>query len=186
MWLRLWRKKQASIRQTLRGSRLHRLWGQTLFHNLLWRTDRRSIASGLALGLFIAFTPTIPFQMTLAVIGALFLKVNLPIALAACWITNPLTALPIYTSAWKLGKYLIEHVEIIQAILQAHDIEGKPAQLILNGLYLWTGSLAFATLAAVFGAVAVNLLWRVRSRRKQKLPCPNRRPDVPTSQNKNN
>jgi hypothetical protein len=91
MLLKFWRKKQASIRKNLEGSGLHRLWGQTLFHKLLWCTDRRSIAGGLAFGLFIAFTPTIGFQMSMAVIGAILLKVNLPIAIAACWLTNPLT-----------------------------------------------------------------------------------------------
>ncbi|HOK66448.1 MAG TPA: DUF2062 domain-containing protein [Anaerohalosphaeraceae bacterium] len=169
MWLRLWRRKQASIRQTLKGSRLHRFWGQTLFHDLLWRTNRRSIAGGLALGLFIAFTPTIPFQMTLAVIGALFLKVNLPIAIAACWITNPLTALPVYTAAWKLGKYLIEHIGIIHSFLETHRFEPKSAHLILNGIYLWTGSLIFSILAAVLGTLLVLLLWKMpRSRRRKR------------------
>ncbi|MEJ5258679.1 MAG: DUF2062 domain-containing protein [Anaerohalosphaeraceae bacterium] len=173
MWLRLWRKKQASIRQNLHGSRLHQFWGQTLFHDLVWRTDRRSIAGGMALGLFIAFTPTIPFQMTLAVIGALFLKVNLPIAMAACWITNPLTALPVYTAAWKVGKYLIEHIGFIQSIMDVHQIESKSAHLILNGIYLWTGSLLFSTAAAVLGALLVITLWKMpRLRRRKRRGSP--------------
>lgn len=175
MWLRLWRKKQASIRQNLHGSRFHQFWGQTLFHDLLWRTDRRSIVGGLALGLFIAFTPTIPFQMTLAIIGALFLKVNLPIAIAACWITNPLTALPVYTTAWKLGKYMIDHIGIIHSFLSAHQFETKSAHLILNGIYLWTGSLVFSTLAAVLGGLLVFLLWkmpRLRLRRRKRRGSP--------------
>lgn len=184
MWLRLWRRKQASIRQTLKGSRFHRFWGQTLFHNLLWRTDRRSIAGGLALGLFIAFTPTIPFQMTLAIIGALLLKVNLPIAIAACWITNPLTAIPIYTAAWKLGKYLIEHIGIIHSFLTAHHFETKSAHLILNGIYLWTGSLVFSFLAAVSGGLLVLLLWKMpRPRRRKSRSSTPQKPAYDSNEN---
>lgn len=172
MWLRLWRRKQASIRQTLKGSRLHRIWGQSLFHDLLWRTDRRSIAGGLALGLFIAFTPTIPFQMILAVIGAVLLKVNLPIALAACWLTNPLTALPVYTAAWKLGKFLTEHVGIIHGFLNAHRFEAKSAHWILNGIYVWTGSLIFSSLAAPLGFFLVYVFWNIPQTRRRKRRIP--------------
>jgi hypothetical protein len=168
MWLRLWRRKQASIRQTLKGSTLHRFWGKTLFHDLLWRTDRRSIAGGLALGLFIAFTPTIPFQMLLAVIGALLLKVNLPIAIAACWITNPLTALPVYTAAWKLGKYLTEHIGILHSFLSAHHFEAGSSYWLLNGIYLWAGSLIFAFLSAVLGGLLVLLFWNIPQTRRRK------------------
>ncbi|MBP6124791.1 MAG: DUF2062 domain-containing protein [Phycisphaerae bacterium] len=178
MLLKFWRKKQALIRKNLEGSRLHHFWGQTLFHKLLWRTDRRSIAGGLAFGLFIAFTPTLGFQMTMAVIGALLLKVNLPIAIAACWLTNPLTAVPVYTAEWELGKYLIEHIEIFQSFLQLHQTESRGGQLLLNGVYLWTGSLIFAAAAALLGALLVNLLWLLprlgrgrKSRRSFSSPC---------------
>mgnify|MGYP001222987835 FL=1 len=178
MLLRFWRKKQALMRKNLEGSRLHRFWGQTLFHKLLWRTDRRSIAGGLAFGLFIALTPTLGFQMTITVIGALLLKVNLPIAIAACWLTNPLTAVPVYTAEWELGKYLIEHIEIFQSFLQLHQFENKTGQLLLNGMYLWTGSLVFAAAAALLGALLVNLLWLLprlgrgrKSRRSFPSPC---------------
>lgn len=170
MLLKFWRKKQALMRKNLEGSRLHRFWGQTLFHKLLWRTDRRSIAGGLAFGLFIAFTPTLGFQMTMAVIGALLLKVNLPIAIAACWLTNPLTAVPVYTAEWELGKYLIEHIEIFQSFLQLHQTESRGGQLLLNGMYLWTGSLVFAAAAALLGALLVNLLWLLPHPRRRRKP----------------
>jgi len=179
MLLKFWRKKQALMRKNLEGSRLHRFWGQTLFHKLLWRTDRRSIAGGLAFGLFIAFTPTLGFQMTMAVIGALLLKVNLPIAIAACWLTNPLTAVPVYTAEWELGKYLIEHIEILQSFLRLHQFESKTGQLLSKGVYMWTGSLVFAAAAAFLGALLVHLLWllphprrRRKSRRSPVSPSP--------------
>lgn len=172
MLLKFWRKKQALMRKNLEGSGLHRLWGQTLFHKLLWRTDRRSIAGGLAFGLFIAFTPTIGFQMSMAVIGAILLKVNLPIAIAACWLTNPLTIVPVYTAEWELGKYLIGHIEIFQSFLQFHQTEGKGGQLLLNGVYLWTGSLVFAAAASVLGGLLVHFVWLLPRPRRRRKPQP--------------
>lgn len=172
MLLKFWRKKQALMRKNLEGSGLHRLWGQTLFHKLLWRTDRRSIAGGLAFGLFIAFTPTIGFQMSMAVIGAILLKVNLPIAIAACWLTNPLTIVPVYTAEWELGKYLIGHIEIFQSFLQFHQTEGKGGQLLLNGVYLWTGSLIFAAAASVLGVLLVHFVWLLPRPRRRRKPQP--------------
>lgn len=172
MLLKFWRKKQALMRKNLEGSGLHRLWGQTLFHKLLWRTDRRSIAGGLAFGLFIAFTPTIGFQMSMAVIGAILLKVNLPIAIAACWLTNPLTIVPVYTAEWELGKYLIGHIEIFQSFLQFHQTEGKGGQLLLNGVYLWTGSLVFAAAASVLGVLLVHFVWLLPRPRRRRKPQP--------------
>jgi uncharacterized protein (DUF2062 family) len=161
MWLSAWRKKQASLRRSLKNTHLHWIWGRRLFHSMLWKTDRRSIAGGLALGLFIAFTPSIPFQMLLATCGAIYFRVNLPIALAACWITNPLTALPIYTAAWKLGKSIVEPTGAAQAILDFYEIQGKSALLILHGFYLWTGCLIFSTVSALAAAATVRLAWKV-------------------------
>ncbi|HPY77384.1 MAG TPA: DUF2062 domain-containing protein [Anaerohalosphaeraceae bacterium] len=161
MWLNAWRKRQISVRRSLKNTYLHKIWGRQLFHSMLWKIDRRSIAGGLALGLFIAFTPSIPFQMLLATCGAIYFRVNLPIALACCWITNPLTALPVYTAAWKLGKYIIGDIEFIQSFLEFYDFKDKTAQLILQGLYLWTGSLLFSFVSAVSAVAAVHLLWKI-------------------------
>lgn len=43
---------------------------------------------GLAVGAFYAFVP-FPWQMLLAAITALWLRFNLPVAVAMVWITNP-------------------------------------------------------------------------------------------------
>lgn len=161
MWLRHWRKRQASMKRYLRNTYLYRIWGRKLFAELLWRTDKRSISGGLALGLFVAFTPTIPFQMLLTVCGGLYFRVNLPIALAACWVTNPLTAVPIYTAAWRLGKYIVENAAPVREAFDAYNIEGRTARIFLQGFYLWTGSLIFSSVSALSAKVGVRLLWKL-------------------------
>jgi hypothetical protein len=132
------------------------MFGDKIFHHMLWRNDKGAIAGGLSLGLFIAFTPTIPFQMLLATSGALFFRVNLPIALAACWVTNPLTVLPIYMSAWKVGKYVVDHFILIEEVLKFYPLRTRSGRLMQQATYLWIGSLIFATTSALGANIVVR------------------------------
>lgn len=67
------------------------------------RSSPRAIAGGLAIGTFVAFTPTIGVQIILAFIIATFLNMNRPAAIIPVWITNPITVAPIYTLNYWLG-----------------------------------------------------------------------------------
>jgi hypothetical protein len=51
------------MKRGMRNGRIHRLLGDRIFHPHIWSFDERSLSGGLALGLFIAFTPTLTFQM---------------------------------------------------------------------------------------------------------------------------
>ena len=67
------------------------------------RSSPRAIAGGLALGTFIAFTPTVGVQLILAFVAATFFNMNRPAAMIPVWITNPVTVAPIYTFNYWLG-----------------------------------------------------------------------------------
>ena len=87
----------------LNGTILHRVIGDRLFDPRLWKPTQTSVSAGLAIGIFIALTPTIGVQIPLIILSALFLRVNIPVALAASWVTNPLTAPIIYPLQYQLG-----------------------------------------------------------------------------------
>ena len=53
-----------------------------------------------------AFLP-VPFQTVLAALGALWLRVNLPLAVALICITNPLTMAPAFYLCYKVGAWLL-------------------------------------------------------------------------------
>jgi len=173
-WLKKWRYQQARMKKNLHNSYLHQLLGERLFHPHIWALDRYSVAGGLALGLFIAFTPTIPFQMLLASLGALFLSVNLPVAVLACWVTNPLTALPLYLAARRLGAFLLRDTEFVDNVTALFGFQGYMETFMEQSLYLWAGSLVFACLGALLGYLAVQLAWDLGARwlpkRKQRRP----------------
>ena len=71
------------------------------------RGSPREIALGFALGLFIGMTPTIGFQMAIAVFFAALFKWNKISAAVAVWITNPLTAPFIYSFSYFVGAKML-------------------------------------------------------------------------------
>jgi len=175
LWRKKWFRRQRHFKRSLRGSRMHAILGKHAFHPKVWKSDKRSIAGGLATGLFTAFTPTIPFQMLLAAVVAIYFKVNLPIALAACWVTNPLTAVPIYVASQKIGKWLLTSNEHVDSFVNLFVPAGQVGRVIRGGIYLSTGSLVLATLAAAAGYLAVQAMWKIMVRmgaiRKQPPPA---------------
>jgi len=156
---RKWLRKQRQIARALTDTVAHRWLGEHLFGKALWAPQRNAVARGLALGLFIAFTPTIPFQMLLAATGAFLLKADLPAAIVGVWVTNPLTAVPIYLAANKLGHRLLQDTWLLSLVQEFFVQESRSAAFFNHALYLWTGSLLMAVLAALAGWGAVHLLW---------------------------
>lgn len=61
----------------------------------------------MALGLFIALTPTVGFQMLLVVVIGTLIKANRIIALVVVWISNPLTFIPMYYGYYSLGGWIL-------------------------------------------------------------------------------
>ena len=164
LWRKRWFRKQRQFKRKMHGGRLHAILGRHAFHPKVWRSDKRAIAGGLAVGLFTAFTPTIPFQMLLAAVAAIFFRVNLPIALAACWVTNPFTVVPIYMAARKLGKALLTHNGHVDAFVNLFVPAGQFGPFIRGSIDLASGLLIFATLAAAAGYLAIQLLWLIMGR----------------------
>ncbi len=139
---------------------VYNVFGKYILARDLWHLNRRSLAGGLSLGLFIALTPTIPFQMLLTCLGAIYFRVNLPVGLAACWVTNPFTAMPIYLTAWRTGKSIVTFMPFIAEFLTAYSSNGRTSTFMTNSLYLWTGSLVYAGLSAVMSNLLIKLFWK--------------------------
>lgn len=70
------------------------------------RRSPRAIAGGLALGTFVAFTPTVGVQFAIAIFLATLLGMNRPASLVTIWITNPATIAPVYTFNYWVGKLI--------------------------------------------------------------------------------
>ena len=101
------------VRQALRSLRhprlRHRPWWKALTRRIgdrtLWIPCRDTVAAGLSIGLFFSMM-LMPFQMIPAAIIAMIMRVNVPFAMAACWVTNPLTLPPVLYGQFRLGDWM--------------------------------------------------------------------------------
>jgi hypothetical protein len=69
--------------------------------------DPHYIAMGMAIGAFIAITPTIPFHMVIAVALAFVFRCSKVAALIGVWISNPITIPFLYYGSYKVGMFFI-------------------------------------------------------------------------------
>ena len=79
-----------------------------IVHNILHADDPpHRLALGLAIGAFVAFTPTLGLQMVLAGMLSWLLRANKVVSVAAVWVSNPATIVPIYGSAYYVGCWVL-------------------------------------------------------------------------------
>ena len=153
------------------ASEVHDHWllrrlGSRLHHPRLWHLNRRSVAGATGLGLFVAFLP-VPFQMVLAATGALWLRVNLPLAVALVFVTNPLTMGPAFYLCYKVGAWLLGSPVIQSEKHFSPSIEWLFEQLATVWQPLVAGSLLTASAVGLLGYGIVQLLWRSHIRHKR-------------------
>ena len=126
---------------------------------------RRSVARGLAVGLFWAFMP-VPLQSVFAAMTCVWLRVNVLIAVAACWITNPFTAVPFIYAAHAVGAFLIgsspmplPSPETAEAATSAMPLIHLWQQFRALGEAFLLGSFVIALSAAALGYSLLNAFW---------------------------
>lgn len=90
----------------IRGTWLHRKLGDRIFAPELWHPSRYRFAAGFSVGAFFALMPA-PFQMLAAALIAYITRVNVPAAIAATWISNPLTFPFFIYAQYRFGCFLL-------------------------------------------------------------------------------
>jgi len=144
----------------------HASW---LRHPGLWYFNRRSVPGAVAIGLFAGLVPG-PLQMLVALLLAVPLRKNIPVALVTTFYTNPLTIVPLYVLAYAYGHFLMGS--------SAPDVHIDPlhmhwTEILALGKPLALGLLALALTFAAVGYAAVAITWRihvVRAWRRRKKP----------------
>ncbi|MGI9342432.1 MAG: DUF2062 domain-containing protein [Gammaproteobacteria bacterium] len=127
-------------------------------HPTFFSVSRRSIAGAIWIGLFVGLLP-IPGQTVLAILAALLLRVNVPIAAITTLITNPVTMGPIFYATYSLGRTILGippqdfNIELSWDWVSTNFVAiGKPLLL---------GSFISATIVASSGYVLISVLWRL-------------------------
>lgn len=154
-----------------------------LRHHNLWHLHRRSVAGGVAVGLFAGLVPG-PLQVLTAVLLSIVFRVNLPVAALTTFYTNPLTIVPLYYVAYRYGA-LVTMTDTAQNkfsvfSMAEHDLTSwMPALIdwmISLGKPLLVGLPLLAITLAALGYLVVDQAWRIyvrlawqrRSKRKPR------------------
>jgi uncharacterized protein (DUF2062 family) len=127
--------------------------------------DPKKIAGGMALGVFIAFTPTIPFHMIGALTLAALLRVSPVTAFLGIQICNPLTIPPIYLAAYKVGQFLLYQGKPL-VFPETFSFEAWMQVLWQGGLALQVGGVVLAVAPAIVSYFLT--LWIVQRYRRRK------------------
>jgi len=142
-------------------------FGGWLKHPNLWHLHRRSVAGGVAVGLFCGLIPG-PLQMVFAAFLAVLLRVNLPVAAFTTFYTNPFTILPLYALAYELGAWVsgvrsgVARAKLSFPEMQWHNWVGEMWDwLVMLGKPILIGLPLLATALAIGGYVAVRVAWRM-------------------------
>lgn len=69
--------------------------------------DPHYIAMGMAIGVFVAITPTIPFHTAIALALAFILRGSKAAAVIAVWVSNPVTIPIFYLGSYKAGNFIL-------------------------------------------------------------------------------
>lgn len=173
-------RKYLPNRDHLMSNRYLARLGSILHHHNLWHLHRRSVAGGVAIGLFCGLLPG-PIQMLAAIICAFLFRVNLPVAVFTTFYTNPFTIVPLYLIAYEIGALITgktgaaPHPEFsffdkpfgewLPALLAWIESLGKP---LLVGLPLLALLLAATGYLAVRGAWRLHVIYAWHQRRKRR------------------
>ena len=155
--------------RTIRSQTGMGFFGRLLDNRDLWQLSRRSTARAAAIGIFCSMIP-VPLQMVIATAISIQAGGNVPVAVALCWITNPLTIGPIFFGAYKTGAWILG----VPAHAERFEISLDWLLTTFAGIWppLVLGCVLFGLAGAVFGFYGIHLAWRVavirewRSRRR--------------------
>ena len=165
MSLRVYLKKLLPAKELFQSHKSLRPLIHWLHDPKIWHFTCRSSASGVAIGLFWAMMP-LPMQTLCAALVALWLRANLPLSVIFVWVTNPITATPIYYLAYKLGS-----VSLNQPIQQiSFELSTMWFTNTLTTIWqpLVVGCLLLGICSATLGNITIQVLWRLLLLRKKR------------------
>ena len=132
--------------------------------------DPRYIAMGMAIGVFVGVTPTIPFHTIIAIALAFVLKGSKPAAAIGVWFANPITIPIFYVGSFKLGTLILNK--------PIHfDVKFESIKELMNlGLDVTIAMVVGGALLGILPAILAYILTyrfmvmvREKSRKKKKI-----------------
>ncbi len=143
----------------LQGHWFLRLFGTRLADPRLWGLCRRGITGAFGVGLAVCFIP-LPVHFVVGSLLAIVLRLNIPVMIGTVLLINPVTIVPVYYLAYRLGAALLN----VPPTRFTFEMSWEWLQ---NGLGpMWkpflVGCLLCGVVGGVLGYMGLELVWRWR------------------------
>lgn len=162
----------------------------------LWSFKPGHVRPALYLGAVLAFWPVMGLQLLLVFVGSIFTRSNLMIAGALQFISNPLTAAPLYFGTYHIGRFVLIRTGMrggpapsTAPSAEAITISITPDEVLPRSVD-WTSSFGSTVMALFIGgtlcglalAVVLDLLytaiWKMEHRKVRESPAPHVDSDI--------
>ena len=98
----------------------------------LWSFKQRHVIRAIYAGCVLSLMPIYGLQIVIAFVVSLYIRANLMVMIALQFITNPITAVPLYILCYKVGGFIIDplydnppQINIAEFIRQLLQLEGQ-------------------------------------------------------------
>ena len=146
----------------LKKSGVMRWFARHFLHKSVWRPTQHTFAGGMAVGMFVTMQ-LLPVQMATAVILAAIFRVNIPVAVALSWVSNPVTVPFLAWSEYTAGKWLLEFYSKVPSTPFPNQLPESIAEMWLalreHAPVMLFGGLLLGALAAPISYAISYLSW---------------------------
>jgi len=126
--------------------------------------SREMVTNAFLIGLFVTLIP-IPMQMLVIVLSMKFYKFNLPVAIALCWITNPLTMPFVYYIEYSIGSFILNS-DIATMKMTIEWFQNNLKDIFIP---LYLGAFILASFVSVSIYFLVNIFWIYMVKKNKKI-----------------
>jgi uncharacterized protein (DUF2062 family) len=165
----------------LKASASRRWFARHFLDKRVWKPTQHTFAGGVAVGLLVSMQ-LLPMQMPVAAILAAVFRVNIPIAIVMCWLSNPVTMPALVPLEYALGKWVLSWIssvpttpfprELPHSFAESWLALKEHAPVMLFGGLLLGGALAPVGYAISYAGWSRLEAWAQRRRRAHAEPPP--------------
>lgn len=151
----------------LRQSPTRRWFARHFLDKRVWKPTQHTLSGGMAVGMFITLQ-LLPIQMPTAVILSAIFRVNIPIAIAMCWVSNPFTVPFMAWLEYAIGKWVLAlYTTVPTSPFPKHLPESMvDAWIVLkeHAPVMLMGGIILGAVVALVSYIATWSCWEIGSR----------------------
>ena len=160
----------------LKQSPMMRWFARHFLDKRVWKPTRHTFAGGMAVGVFMTLQ-LLPIQMPSAAILAAVFRVNIPIAIIMCWLSNPLTFAALVPAEYQIGKWILAWYSTVPTTPFPRELPESLAELWLalkehTPVMLFGGLIMGAVLSPLsYGISYMTWSWAEAWTKRRKQPA---------------